>query len=133
MKETLSDLTLSVQVSILAQTPAGVDAAENNVDYILVGSQIYMFPPGAASQDVSLNILADVRVENVEGFILSVEQTPGSSDTVLPGQNPQTSVFITDSDGELSNSLVALNLQNVHIMYSNTSCYMKISSMVSFK
>ena len=100
MKETVSDLTLSVQVSILAEAPAGINAAENNVDYLLVGSQTYLFPPEIDSHDVSLTILADVRVEEIEGFVLSVSQTPGSGNTVLPGENPQTNVFITDSDGK---------------------------------
>lgn len=99
VKETVSVLQLSVVVSVLAGTPSGAQPASINSDYRLLGNLVYQFPPDTTMQTISLDILADMGVEETEGFILGVEQAP-SSPVVVRGQFPQTNVFIIDSDGE---------------------------------
>ncbi len=99
VKETNSDLTVSVVISILAQTPPNSVVADTN-DYSLITSLVYEFSPEDITEDITFTVLADESVERLEGVVLSVNRADGSP-LVLQGSNPTTNVFISDSDGKL--------------------------------
>lgn len=81
--------------------------ASNN-DYSLVTTTVYEFSPDDTEAEVTFTVLDDDIVERVEGLVLSVTGAEGSPN-VLPGTNPTTNVFITDTDGKLP-SIVLYNI-----------------------
>ena len=98
-KESVSDLTVSVVVSVLAtQTPPGAQQAVRDSDYSFIDSVLYTFRPEDMFADVQLTVLADVAVEMREGLVLRVDEA-ATSEAVLPGENPTTNVYIVDNDG----------------------------------
>ncbi len=101
IKESLSDITVSVVISVLAETPPTSTAASEN-DYSLIETMVYEFSPEDDFEDVTFTVLADENVEMLEGVVLRVSGADGSA-SVLPGTNPTTNVFITDTDGKDNN------------------------------
>ncbi len=93
----MSDITVSVVISVTTKTPPNAVAANTN-DYSLVQNIVYEFLPEVVSQEITFTVLADNVAEMLEGVMLSVSAADGSP-TVLPGSNPTTDVFITDNDG----------------------------------
>ena len=102
--DSLTEVDVSVEVDIITLTNGGsATEATLNQDYTFNNGLVVTFTETINRRSLSLSILADDQVEMQEAFTLDFSRATGSA-PITNGDNPTTTVFIDDTDGNIINN-----------------------------